>query len=817
MTIRELQQEINLFRPALVLDAVIARETRWKWERILTYVLSVVAAVAVLSTLGAQFIAFPEIFVDVPVSLAFFLLALKLFLMGHDAFFFSYYFRGMESVLDPAMPEARIQKVSFELSSVLFATEHDDITRDFIFSRYGFSSLARCGIDENAIKEFFTNRKNIVLAEKVDVRSETGVYGVIEYVHAVLHADSEFTNFISTHEVQEKELVAAAEWTIKLERSLMKRRRFWSRDSLGRIPGIGKDWAYGGAYILEKYGHDVSSQQTFSSVGFLSGYGTAELNEIEAVLAKRKEANVLLIGDYAAGKLDILAQLSRRILEGRVLPPLEHKHLVLLDTDLLIAAKKDKASFEAELIKLFGDIAAAGNIIVVFQNFTSFIKSAEAIGSDIASIIDPYLASPSLQVVALVDTDSFHQVIERNSALMQRFEKVTIESTTEENTIAVLEDIVLQYEAREHVFFTYQAVREIAEGADRYFSEGVMPDKAIDLLAEVVPKVIQAGRRMITKKDIFELLQAKTGIAVGEVGEAEKEKLLKLEELLHARIIGQDEAVTAISQAMRRARSGIGSENKPMGSFLFLGPTGVGKTETTKALAHTFFGDDKAIVRIDMSEYNTPDALERLIGSFNFGKVGVLSSKLREKPYGVLLLDEFEKSAKEVKDLFLQVLDEGFFSDMSGKRVNCRNLIIIATSNAGSDSIFKLVEEGKDLAQSHDKIIDDIINQGMFRPEFLNRFDGVILFHPLKDVHLREVARLMLGRLQKRLAEKNMDLVITEDLITYLMKFGVDPKFGGRPMNRAIQEKIEELIARNIIKGVIKPGSKIEFSAKDLV
>jgi len=822
MTIQDLQKHIGLFRPALVLESIVSRETRWKGERALTLLLSLSAAVTVFVHLGsaatAQFSdnAFPEIVLDGLLGITLVVLTLKLIAMAHDSFFYSYYFRGMNSILDRTDPDHKNQVVTFELASILFNSDSGDVTKDFIFSRYGFACLRRCGIEEDSLREFFNGRQSKITPDSVEVRSETGSYGIVEYIHTLLHADQEFASFIAVKQIQEKELVAAAEWTIRLERAMMRRRRFWSKDSLGRIPGLGKDWAYGGAYVLEKYSHDISSRQNFGSIGALSGYGSREVDEIEAILARQKESNALLIGEYTAGKLDILAQLARRIMEGKVLPPLEDKHMVLLDTELLIASKKDKPSFETEFIRLFHDAMHAGNVILVFENFSSFIASAQSIGSDIVSLMDPYLSSPAVQVVAMVDTDTFHQVIENNTVLMQRFEKVTVQATNEESTIAVLEDIVLQYEAKDHVFFTYQAVREIAEGADRYFSEGVMPDKAIDLLAEIVPKIVQSGRRTITKTDILELIKQKTGIAVGEVTGEEKDKLLKLEELLHARIIGQDEAVTAIAQSMRRARSGIGSESRPMGSFLFLGPTGVGKTETTKALAHTFFNDEKAVVRIDMSEYNTPDALDRLIGSFNFGKVGVLATKLREKPYGVLLLDEFEKSNKEVMDLFLQVLDEGFFSDMSGKRVNCRNLIIIATSNAGSDTIFKLVAEGKDLAGSKDAIIDEIIRKGTFRPEFLNRFDGVIIFHPLKESHLREVARLMLGRLKKRLAEKNMELVINDDLINYLMRFGVDPKFGGRPMNRAIQEKIEELIARSIIKGELKPGSKIEFNAQDL-
>ena len=275
-----------------------------------------------------------------------------------------------------------------------------------------------------------------------------------------------------------------------------------------------------------------------------------------------------------------------------------------------------------------------------------------------------------------------------------------------------------------------------------------MPDKAIDLLRELVPMVKASKLHIVTREDVLDLVSRKTGIAVSEAKGEERTKLLKLEEILHERIVGQDEAVKAISGALRRARSGISSPNRPMGSFLFLGPTGVGKTETTKALAQVFFGDEKAINRLDMSEYQRDDALSRLIGTFESGKVGVLASLLRERPYGVLLLDEFEKTSKEVHDLFLQVLDEGFFTDVSGKRVNARNLIVVATSNAGSDVIWKFMQEGKGL--NKDIVITEIINRAIFKPELLNRFDGVVLFHPLNAEHLRTIARFQLQKLAKR-------------------------------------------------------------------
>jgi ATP-dependent Clp protease ATP-binding subunit ClpC len=345
----------------------------------------------------------------------------------------------------------------------------------------------------------------------------------------------------------------------------------------------------------------------------------------------------------------------------------------------------------------------------------------------------------------------------------------------------------------------------------RYFSESEYTEKTLDLLEEIKIRTLTQGRFFVTENEVAEVVSLKTGVPQGVIGTAEKEKLSSLEEILHQRVIGQNLAIESISKAIKRARSGIQNPNRPTGSFLFIGPTGVGKTETTKALAESFFGNEKNILRFDMSEYNSEDGLEKLIGRAGSNILGTLASKIRQNQYGVLLLDEFEKADSKVHDLFLQIIDEGRFTDARGEEINARNLIIIATSNAGSDLIYKDSLENKDLILEKDKIINTIIERGIFKPELVNRFDGVILFHALKDEHVSKIAKLILQKLESRLLEKGIKLDISEDLINYLVNIGRNPQFGARAINRAIQDIIEGQIAEGIIDGKISHGSLVKF------
>ncbi|MCX6702016.1 MAG: AAA family ATPase [Candidatus Zambryskibacteria bacterium] len=738
---------------------------------------------------------------------------ISLLLICFESFYYDLYFDDLPTIFQEPHFKNPEMNGSYLLSEIINNTGMEDVVSGLFRSMPGKLLALRLDIPFEDLDSFIANKKNKINLDQLEIQTEDKSDLFESYVTSIYNQDKEFKDFVFQYSIKEKDLSGTARWITKQYEKEKRSRRWWGRDNLSKTDSIGKDWSYGKAFILEKYALEIEDLYDFSSYGL--GKHKKEVDEIENILSRKSEANILLISDDEFQKIDILVEFSKKIMSGK-LPALQNKRVFVLDINDVIVGKKTKPELEEEIINIFNGAERAGNIILVIKNLPSALLNSRALESDLLGLIGPYLDSSSLQNIALSDTKSFHQYIENNISAMQKFETILLKEDTEDNLIYGLQKRTAELEQKYDVFFTYPSLVAIAENVTRYFMGQIISDKALDILIELPQFVLKQNKKIITKKDVLDMVQTKTGIPVGEIKEKEKNKLLNLEKILHERVISQDEAIVAIGSTLRRARSGIESANKPLGSFLFLGPTGVGKTETAKALSEVFFDSDEKIIRLDMSEYSGPDSLSRLLGSFETGKQGVLSSLLRENQYGVLLLDEFEKANHEVHNLFLQILDEGIFSDMVGKKVNARNLIIIATSNAGSNIIWDYVKESKNLAENKQKIVDEIVHEGLFKPELINRFDGVILFHPLNDVDLKQITILMLKKLAKRLEEKSLDLVITDELVDYLVQKGSDPMFGARPINRAIQDNVEEIIARKLIGGNIKPGEKVTISKEEL-
>ncbi|OGZ19506.1 MAG: hypothetical protein A2494_01100, partial [Candidatus Lloydbacteria bacterium RIFOXYC12_FULL_46_25] len=593
-----------------------------------------------------------------------------------------------------------------------------------------------------------------------------------------------------------------------------QKERFWGKVSLGQSTSFGSELAYGSAFVLGKYSEDLSKKAIGGGSNFRFVYGNEQIRQLEVVLSRGKEANAILVGEDGSGKMDVVLDFARDIMNGYINPALQHKRVMSFNTKSFIANMRSKQELETALIRLMNDAVKAGNVILVIEDLPGFIRSGLALDSDVMSLIDPYLAGTTIQVIATADNARYHQFIEPNNAIMQRFEKVVLTEPAEESLIRILEEVAENTERRNPIYFTYPAVTEIIRSAQNYFTDGVMPDKAIDLLVELTPSMLSRGGHLVKKLDVLQFVREKTNIPVGNITEDERERLQNLEGLMHDLVIGQEQALDVIANAMRRARAGVRSMNRPIGTFLFLGPTGVGKTETAKALATVFFGNENAMSRLDMSEYQGDDGLNRMIGGMD-GTPGVLPVMLKEQPYGVVLLDEFEKTNPKVLDLFLQILDEGIFHDAQGRQVNGRNTIFIATSNAGAGEIREAMKAGVELETVKKEIIDKIIAGGKIKPELFNRFDGIILFHHLRQEDYEQIAVLMLKKLQKRLREKSINLIINDAVKDAVLFHGVDPDFGARPMTRAIQEVVEQKVAEKIIGGKLTQGASLEFTYDD--
>lgn len=813
-----LKKEINSYRSAISLESVFPRTIR-RYIKYALYFSTAVFFFASLVYVLNNSISVGKLSLD-SISVgsgAFFYGAFQisfalLFLNLMLTFYYNAkFYRGIESVTHETHPNHK-RGVTYEVGNVL-GRGYKDVTKALFSSDYGIEMLERCGIGREETVKFLEGKDKIVPIENIGL-SDEGFLTLEDLAAFIYKSDDEFSEFIFTKGVTDEIFDGAILWTMQSHHEDKHDTRWWSRDNLGRIEPIGRDWALGTAFMLEKYSRDIRTTAVFSVLSKNIAYADEKIDQIESVLSRAKDANAILIGEQGVGKMDMVMRLSQRMQDGESTPTLVGKRIVVLNTESFVATHDNKEDLEKGLVDLFEQAVGAGNTVIVIDRLPDFLASAASIGVNVAGIIDAFLASEDLQFIATTDPVQYHGKIETRGSLSRRFGAVHIETPDLSSSISILQKVASASERKYGILFTYPSVVAIAESAEQYITEGVMPDKAVELLGEIAPNAARAGLQKITKEYVFDYITSKTGIPTGPVKEEERDKLLHLEDVLHERVIGQSAAIKAISGVMRRARAGIQDKERPLGSFMFLGSTGVGKTETAKALAHVFFGAEDSMSRIDMSEYSGADALERFIGDGK-EKVGSLPLLLKEKPYGVLLLDELEKAATPIHDLFLQIVDEGIFTDARGQKISARNSIIIATTNAGADMIWELAKNKKNPNDSKDKIIEHIIEGGIYRPEFLNRFDGLIMFEPLNLDDQEKIANIMLSGLVERIKKKGYELVVDQVLINMLVKKGYDPEFGARPMRRVMQDEIEERIATKIIEGGLKQGDKVWFYEED--
>ena len=794
MKLSEFKKNTIPFEPIIFLEEMIPHKARHKVLSFSWYILCIFLIGLYISKLYNHQI--PILSNLLGLTLISLVISLGILLL--EIFFRSYYYSGVTSS-------------EIDAGRIIYHAKGGDLVTSLFSLPIGRRVVERAGIGEGALAGFMASRVGATVPDyDLPEVGTDSFFGTKELISAMWKEDTSLQKFLFDAGLNERDLAAILDWKIMEDGVSAKKERWWTRENLSEHRAIGKEWAFGRTFFLDKFSNDLSVDVMLFSSKIERSHRDDLVSQIEIVFSKAQNANIVVVGDPGAGVFSIIQDFVREIVSGRVHENVAYSRVVDLDWNSLISESKTKAVFEENFLRCLNESINAGNIIFVIQNLPGLITSAEALGTTIISLLAPYFEK-NVQFMATADPVFFHQKIENSPTLVQYFQKVIVEEPDAKKMLEIVESYLREIENTHRIIFTYPAVLEIIRSATYYITIGVMPAKAINLLSEMVANANFTNMKIVGKKEVLDFVRLKTNIPVGDIQKNERETLLHMEVALHKRVVGQAEAIISLSNAMRRSRAGVRDPKKPIGSFLFLGPTGVGKTETAKALAQIFYGDEKYMLRLDMSEYQSSDSINRLIGSFEDNKSGVLSNMLRENPYGVLLLDEFEKADKEVLNLFLQILDEGFFSDMTGKRVSTQNIIFIATSNAASAMIFDITEKGGDVSKSKTEIINSIVSQGIYKPELINRFDDVVIFHPLNKDELQQITGLMLKKLAVRLQEKGIELVINPFIVQKIMDAGYNRTFGARPMNRAIQEQVEEPIARKIIEGSLPPGSKMEF------
>ena len=639
--------------------------------------------------------------------------------------------------------------------------------------------------------------------------------------------------------------------------------------------------------MLAQYSRDLTEMAKNGKLDAVIGRQN-EINRVIQILSRRTKNNPCLIGEPGVGKTAIVEGLASRIVEGDVPDTIINKRVLTLDLSGMVAGSKYRGEFEERIKKVIDEVKTDGNILLFLDELHTVIGAGGAEGAiDASNILKPSLARGEIQLIGATTLEEYRKHIEKDAALERRFQPVKVEEPTEAETVEILNGLKERYEEFHNVVILPEAIQAAAKMSKRYINDRFLPDKAIDLIDEAASKKklsshvkpdnikktekeikaleeekidsIEAGdfdttrdikvklekkkekldrlnrawekgnvenNLTIGENDIAEVVSMWTKIPVSKIQEEETERLLKLENTLHDRVIGQSEAVSAVAKAIRRGRVGLNDPNRPIGSFLFLGPTGVGKTELSKALAYAMFGSESSLIRVDMSEFMEKHTVSKLIGSppgyVGYDEGGQMSEKVRRNPYSVVLFDEIEKAHPDIFNVLLQVLDDGRITDSTGRVVDFKNTVIIMTSNAGAQTVIQPKnlgfmsqdDEKKDHENMKNKVMEEV--KRLFKPEFLNRIDDIIVFHTLSKDEIGQIVDLMINSVNKRTLEQmKISIELDKDAKDYIVSKGYDSKYGARPLRRTIQNEIENVLAEKILEGEVKNGSKVLVSCKD--
>lgn len=657
-------------------------------------------------------------------------------------------------------------------------------------------------IQENLSTDTATLQQALVIASNLADEHKTKTIELGFVVAGLLMTSPQIQQLLVQEKGRPEDLRAMADW---LGRNLGN-----LSNVQHKYGGIGRDWAFGFTPLLDKLGDNISLAVSGHGAHFGWLANSKGVQEIETALENNARA-VALIGPDGIGKTSSIYALAQRMIEGNTTPGLTYHQIINLNATDITSLARGPGDLENLMISIVNEASQAGHIILFFDNAQLFLSDGTG-AFDATHILLSVIEAQAAPLILAMEPNDYQSLKSRNQSLAGLLTPVVLQEPAEADVMHILEDTAIGLEHQFQVLIAYEALGEAYRLSGRYEQDEAYPGKAIKLLEQAIN---HNDHKIVTKESVQQAIEQTRGVKAGTAEPAEADILLKLEDLIHQRMINQTHAVSVVANSLRRARAGVTNPNRPIGSFLFLGPTGVGKTELAKAIAATYFGAVTNMIRLDMSEYQQPDDVQRLL-STGTSDNGSLLMQVRQQPFAVVLLDEIEKAHPNILNLLLQLLDEGQLTDASGRPASFKDCIIIATSNAGADTIRSRIEGGESLEGFAAEFSDGLISSGQFKPELLNRFDEMVLFRPLNPEELGQVVTLMLGEVNQTLKNQNISVELTPAAIQKIVQLGNDPRLGARPMRRMLQRTVEDTVAELILKGQAKPGSHVILDAPSL-
>lgn len=665
----------------------------------------------------------------------------------------------------------------------------------------------RFGLTPNVLGNLASSDPNDMAqlwSEAERVRTTAGVehYTGSVLVAALVRCYPDYKRLIAQIHLDDNDLIEGVRWQQHV-RDLVTEFQLPKRTG-----GIARDWSFGYIPLLSRFGQNISQQIQGGDVLAVDvGSHVEAVAQLTQTFTNRGRQNAVLVGQSGAGKTTIIHAFAQKLLDATssVSENLKFRQVFILDSSALIANAPGRGELENLIMRILSEAYSAKNIILCLDNAQLFFE--EGVGSvNLSNVLQPILEAGNLRMILSMDEQRYLQIADKNPVLVNALNRISVAPAAQGETMLVMQEKLLQIESRQNVLYTYQALKEAFRLSERYLHDLAQPGRSIKLL-ESAANYSEKG--LVTMNSVQMAIEKTMDVKVSVASsQDDREKLLNMEQLIHERMINQKRAVQVVSDALRRARTGVRNENRPIGTFLFLGPTGVGKTELSKALADVYFGGEGKLIRLDLNEFVRPDDVARLIAD-GAKNTGSLTAQVMKQPFSVVLLDEIEKAAPEVLATLLQMLDEGILRDEKNREVSFRDAIIVATSNAGAERIREYIQRGYDVTQFEAQFTDELISSGQFRPEFLNRFDEIVVFTPLTKQDLLKVVDLMIAGVNKTLAPQHITVEVEDDAKQVLVDNGYDPRLGARPMRRVVQKAVENTIAKAMLAGMLESGGKL--------